>query len=229
MRSGCASAPQQRGKPSMRRRPKRPYASRQRRYGRDHQATLSRLRPGFPGTFGEVISYRCPCCVKLLLGPYCHLEWIGGGMGDVYRAREPGSGHRAVAIKVPKTDRDPQLAKRRFQREIAASARLAHESAVRACQRGGGKWAPISGDGVRRRLRVCTHGRSANLPRRSLPTRRVLLAPARRRLLRPRLPMCPLRTCPCPRSQAPPGNGPFWQAPPAVLVLDGLRRGRASR
>ncbi|HUT89965.1 MAG TPA: serine/threonine-protein kinase [Thermoguttaceae bacterium] len=90
----------------------------------------------FPAHSGGVIPYRCPRCVKLVLGPYCDLEWIGGGgMGDVYRAREPGWGDRTVAIKVPKTDLDPQLAKRRFQREIAASARLTHESVVRAYHR----------------------------------------------------------------------------------------------
>ncbi len=58
----------------------------------------------FPAHSGGAIPYRCPCCVKLVLGPYCDLQWIGGGgMGDVYRAREPASGDRTVAIKVPKT------------------------------------------------------------------------------------------------------------------------------
>ncbi len=81
--------------------------------------------------------YRCPHCVKLVLGPYCDLEWIGGGgMADVYRAREPEMGDRTVAIKIPKTDYDTDRAKRRFEREIAASARLQHENAVRAYHRG---------------------------------------------------------------------------------------------
>jgi outer membrane protein assembly factor BamB len=75
--------------------------------------------------------------VKLVLGPYCDLEWIGGGgMADVYRAREPEMGDRTVAIKIPKTDYDTDRAKRRFEREIAASARLQHENAVRAYHRG---------------------------------------------------------------------------------------------
>ena len=91
----------------------------------------------FPVRSGSVIPYRCPHCVKLVLGPYCDLEWIGGGgMGDVYRAIEPGMGDRTVAIKIPKTDFDADRAKRRFEREIAASARLQHENAVRAYHRG---------------------------------------------------------------------------------------------
>ena len=91
----------------------------------------------FPTRPGGVVPYRCPHCVKLVLGPYCDLEWIGGGgMADVYRAREPEMGDRIVAIKIPKTDYDADRAKRRFEREIAASGRLEHENAVRAYHRG---------------------------------------------------------------------------------------------
>jgi len=81
--------------------------------------------------------HRCPECRVLVLGPYCELAWIGGGgMGDVYRAREPQMGDRVVAIKIPRIGVDTELVQRRFEREIAASARLQHENAVRAYYRG---------------------------------------------------------------------------------------------
>jgi outer membrane protein assembly factor BamB len=72
-----------------------------------------------------------------VLGPYCDLELIGGGgMGDVYRARDPHMGNRTVAIKIPLTGINPERVKQRFEREIVASARLQHENAVRAYDRG---------------------------------------------------------------------------------------------
>ena len=171
--------------------------------------------------------------MKLVLGPYCDLEWIGGGMGELYRAREPGSGDRTVAIKVPKTRLDPQLAKRRFLREIAASARLTHESVVRTHHRGeeagrpylvmefvaGRGRVPAAGPQVSPEAIV---GQPATLDADDPEQAAVRVPPSGR---------CRKMSCPrsCPRSQAPPGNGPFWQAPPAVLVLHGLGRGGASR
>ena len=45
----------------------------------------------FPARSRGVIPYRRPHGVKLVLGPFCDPEWIGGGrIGDVYGAREPG-------------------------------------------------------------------------------------------------------------------------------------------
>jgi hypothetical protein len=85
---------------------------------------------------GEV-PHRCPQCSALVLGGYCDLRWIGGGgMGDVYRAREPRSGDRTVAVKIPRLGTDLQALKRRFEREVSASARLHHENAVRVYDRG---------------------------------------------------------------------------------------------
>ncbi len=61
------------------------------------------------------------------LGPYEILSPIGaGGMGEVYRARDPGLG-REVAIKVPpqsfSQDADPL---RRFEQEARAAGLLNH-------------------------------------------------------------------------------------------------------
>ena len=83
------------------------------------------------------VPYRCPHCQSVVLGHYCGLRWIGGGgMGDVYQASDPEMGNRTVAIKIPSTEVNPDRARQRFEREIAASARLQHENAVRAYQRG---------------------------------------------------------------------------------------------
>jgi serine/threonine-protein kinase len=71
------------------------------------------------------------------LGPYRIVERVGGGgMGDVYRALDPEMYDRVVAIKVPRAEIANDRAQRRFEREIAASARLAHENIVRAYRRG---------------------------------------------------------------------------------------------
>lgn len=86
---------------------------------------------------GCELPYCCPHCGVPVLASYCDLQWIGGGgMGNVYRAREPEMGNRLVAIKIPKIEVNSERAQRRFEREIAASARLQHENAVRAYYRG---------------------------------------------------------------------------------------------
>lgn len=80
------------------------------------------------------VPWHCPHCQRCVLGRYCDLQWIGGGgMGDVYRAIQPDMGARVVAIKIPKTS-EPML-RSRFEREIAASARLEHPNIVRAYDR----------------------------------------------------------------------------------------------
>lgn len=80
------------------------------------------------------VPWTCPHCQRKVFGRYQDLEWIGGGaMGDVYRAVQPDMGGRVVAVKIPKS-MDPMLCSR-FEREIAASARLEHPNIVRAYDR----------------------------------------------------------------------------------------------
>lgn len=71
------------------------------------------------------------------LGPYILLERLGqGGMGAVYRARHRVM-DREVAIKLIHPHRlDSGEAIRRFQREVAATARLEHPRIVRAYDAG---------------------------------------------------------------------------------------------
>lgn len=86
---------------------------------------------------GGEVPCPCPHCRSLALGPYRDLAYIGGGgMGDVYRARDPEMGNRTVAIKIPRTETEVSHVQRRFEREIAASGRLEHENVVRAYHRG---------------------------------------------------------------------------------------------
>jgi WD40 repeat protein/tRNA A-37 threonylcarbamoyl transferase component Bud32 len=70
---------------------------------------------------------------ELLLGSYVLLERLGGGgMGQVFKARNWKLG-QTVAIKVIRKDRlaDPEMV-RRFRREIRAAAQLDHPHIVRA-------------------------------------------------------------------------------------------------
>src|SRR5262245_63810227 len=65
------------------------------------------------------------------LGPYEILDSIGaGGMGEVYRARDPRL-HRVVAIKVLPSDfaSDPDRLQR-FEREARAAAAIEHPNIV---------------------------------------------------------------------------------------------------
>lgn len=89
----------------------------------------------FERTASGQIPYGCPHCKSTVLGVYCDLTPIGAGaMGDVYQARRPDMGNRPVAIKIPKTAES--MVRSRFEREIAASARLRHENIVCAFDRG---------------------------------------------------------------------------------------------
>ncbi|MBI3461613.1 MAG: protein kinase [Planctomycetes bacterium] len=95
----------------------------------------SACHESFEKPLGGPLPYQCRHCNSVVLGRFCDLQWIGGGaMGEVYRARQPDMGNRTVAVKIPKTA-EPQVC-RRFEREIAASARLKHENIVCAFDRG---------------------------------------------------------------------------------------------
>ena len=65
------------------------------------------------------------------LGPYEILEPLGaGGMGEVYRARDPELG-REVALKLIITDGAPTADRlRRFETEARAAASLSHPNVV---------------------------------------------------------------------------------------------------
>src|ERR1700745_589983 len=67
-----------------------------------------------------------PLTVGDKLGPYEILAPIGkGGMGEVYRARDPRL-HRDVAIKVLPQAFATEAARERFQREARAASALNH-------------------------------------------------------------------------------------------------------
>ena len=88
-------------------------------------------RNDFAPQASTTIPYDCYQCSSKVVGAYCDLELIGtGSMGAVYKARRPDMRDQQVAIKIPKTS-DEQFRKR-FEREIAASAMLRHENIVRA-------------------------------------------------------------------------------------------------
>lgn len=92
---------------------------------------------GFEPSAGSDIPDRCPSCGALMLEKFCELQRVGGGgMGDVYRAREPEMGNRTVAIKIPRSQANIEPMQERFEREIMASGRLQHENAVRVYRRG---------------------------------------------------------------------------------------------
>ena len=80
-----------------------------------------------PATIASVPSPQCPYPPGLSLGPYEVLALLGaGGMGEVYRARDPRLG-REVAIKVLPHDRVADESRRqRFIQEAKAASALNH-------------------------------------------------------------------------------------------------------
>ena len=91
------------------------------------------------------------------IGPYSIVALIGsGGMGDVYRARDPRL-DRDVAIKVLRSARD-RVALDRFEREARAVASLAHPNALAVFDVGDDNGVPyivtelLPGNTLRKRL-----------------------------------------------------------------------------
>jgi hypothetical protein len=95
------------------------------------------------------------------LGPYEILDLVGaGGMGAVYRARDPRLG-RDVAIKVISTDGAPSAERlRRFEDEARAVARLTHANVLAVFDVGAHDGRPyvvfelLEGETLRQRLRT---------------------------------------------------------------------------
>lgn len=69
---------------------------------------------------------------QLSIGNYRLLDRIGhGGMGDVFKARNPSS-NQVVAIKIPSSKRSaPAEALKRFRQEVKVATRLCHPNIVR--------------------------------------------------------------------------------------------------
>jgi serine/threonine protein kinase len=94
------------------------------------------------------------------LGPYEILDQVGsGGMGEVYRARDPRLG-RDVAVKVISTDGPPSTERlRRFEDEARAVASLSHPNVLTVFDVGARDGMPyvvfelLEGETLRERLR----------------------------------------------------------------------------
>ena len=99
------------------------------------------------------------------IGPYEIVGWLGaGGMGEVYRARDPRLG-REVAIKVIADAFATDASRlRRFEQEARAAGQLNHPNILTVYDVGSEAGAPfivselLEGESLRRRLR---RGRAA--------------------------------------------------------------------
>ena len=95
------------------------------------------------------------------IGPYEIVGWLGaGGMGDVYRARDPRLG-REVAIKLlPETFAADALRLHRFEQEARAAGQLNHPNILAVYDVGTHAGAPyivselLEGESLRRRLQA---------------------------------------------------------------------------
>jgi serine/threonine protein kinase/Tol biopolymer transport system component len=95
------------------------------------------------------------------IGPYEIVEWLGaGGMGDVYRARDPRLG-REVAIKlIPEAFAKDATRLNRFEQEARAAGQLNHPNILAVYDVGTEAGAPyivsevLEGESLRRRLRA---------------------------------------------------------------------------
>ena len=111
-----------------------------------------------------------PLTVGAQLGPYEIVSFIGaGGMGEVYRARDPRL-HRDVAIKVLPTafSADPDRL-HRFEQEARAAAALNHPNILAVHDIGTEKGAPfivselLDGATLRERLAAAVDGMPARI------------------------------------------------------------------
>jgi eukaryotic-like serine/threonine-protein kinase len=100
-----------------------------------------------------------PIAVGTMIGPYEIVGWLGaGGMGDVYRARDPRLG-REVAIKlIPETLATDASRVRRFEQEARAAGQLNHPNILAVFDVGISRGAPyvvselLEGESLRSRL-----------------------------------------------------------------------------
>ncbi len=129
--------------------------------------------PRAGASFGEILrGFAMSLSAGARLGPYEILELVGaGGMGEVYRARDPRLG-RDVAIKVLSRDltSDPdRLA--RFEREARAVAALNHPNILTVHDVGTHEGVPyvvtelLAGETLRERLKRRDAGRAARRSR----------------------------------------------------------------
>ncbi len=85
-------------------------------------------RATLPGAGPEAAA---PAPLPTAIGPYAIEAEVGrGGMGVVYRARDPAMG-RVVALKVLRAEGIDRAARERFVREVRALARVEHDHVVR--------------------------------------------------------------------------------------------------
>jgi serine/threonine-protein kinase len=100
-----------------------------------------------------------PMAIGTAIGPYEILGWLGaGGMGDVYRARDPRLG-REVAIKlIPESLATDASRVRRFEQEARAAGQLNHPNILAVYDVGVHEGAPyivselLEGESLRSRL-----------------------------------------------------------------------------
>ena len=101
-----------------------------------------------------------PFATGTRIGPYEIVGWLGaGGMGVVYRARDPRLG-REVAIKlIPETFAQDASRLHRFEQEALAAGQLNHPNILTVYDVGTHKGAPyivselLEGESLRSRLR----------------------------------------------------------------------------
>ena len=100
-----------------------------------------------------------PIAIGTRIGPYEIVGWLGaGGMGEVYRARDPRLG-REVAIKlIPETFATDALRVQRFEQEARAAGQLNHPNILAVYDVGIHAGAPyivselLEGESLRSRL-----------------------------------------------------------------------------